>query len=214
MEVLNFILPVVGVITGWFLNETSNYIKGRNESKKPISRALSEILDIRHSVYGFSKSLYYFKNKFNIPDELWPIIRTIISDKYPVTIDISNRYNTAVDLISENEPILAYRLRSKDLITKLSSILNEINNKNDTDFETYKTLLEQNLLEQINPELERTALILAWKHSIITWIKIKLFLRKPVFDEERIEEIIEKTFSEIAVTIPIVKEIFNLKSRP
>ncbi len=118
---MEIITIVIGGVAGFLVGQANGYFERRSARKIALSKALSELLEIRHRFKG---SMYIFKRLMNET--------TLSSDDYKEIISglpesllwdkqISTRYNEAVNLLSAHVPILAFLLRSKDIAGFLGS---------------------------------------------------------------------------------------------
>ena len=161
--------------------EIGNTIAGRRESRKPVGRALSELLEMRHQVLGVRAAMEELQAQFPQLDGHWPVIRAAIvelsaqfcSDQQA----LRNRYNVAVDAVAEVNPVLAFQLRAKDTFpgaiqwVSQSAAQNTILSPVSGEISTILT----NLFEG---ELDKLARDLAWRHGLLTYFRTRRALRR------------------------------------
>jgi len=180
------LLPIAGILLGWFLNETSQRFGKKKEEKKSLSKAIAELLEIRHSMLGIIAAINVFKQKFDIPNEIWSIIRPLIynfafQNKLIDKDVISTRYNSAVDSICELDPLLGFRLRNKDILSSMINIFDTIADQDDVEEHTLYEVREL-IISSFAPLLEETIISLAKKYSFFTSLRIRGYLKKPLVE--------------------------------
>lgn len=183
------LLPLFGIVFGWFLNESSQRYKKRKDEKKSLAKALAELLEIRHTYIKGLQSIENFKIELDIPDEFWPFIRqaaiTIIFNERLINREeITKRYNSAVDSICEIDPLLGFNLRDKDVISSIlnfiSKLMNEDGNENVDD---YFVMLDQ-LINTYSNLLDDTIILISKKYSWVYAQKVKNYLKKNISETE------------------------------
>lgn len=181
------IFPVLTLVGGWFLNETSRLLNTRHEKKNAIGLAIADLLEIRHEFRTIQLVMSEMTARFKLPAEHHPAFKKFIKSFLPQQENLSQRYNDAVSLIASADPILGFSLRSKD---KVSSYLQKISNiapYND-EAAAYFYQIESKLEKIMIPNIEDTVKDLAKFHGPITFIKIWKFLRQPLSVPNEIEE--------------------------
>lgn len=116
LEIKDFLLIAVSGIAGLVFGQANGFFERRNLRRQAISRALSELLEIRHR---FRSSLYVISRigaEAGIPDEHIDSIIAKLPEGALWEDGISDRFNEAVTALSSHAPILAYALRSKDIV--------------------------------------------------------------------------------------------------
>jgi hypothetical protein len=171
-----------GLIT-WFGTEISRRVTMAREKREHAARALAELLEIRRYLMGFKL----------MRQELEAIVGTSISNLMPtmhallpqlVAIDwvaLGTRYNTAVTALAGLRPVLAYNLRSRDLVVPF---LQRFGAAALQDAETAKAwpMLEQLISGYGLTALTDAILMLARKHSWTTLWETK----KAIKEQDRI----------------------------
>lgn len=111
---LNYVIPLVGVIIGWFLNGISQLLRLRREDRRAIGRALADLMEIRHNLLGVKKISEELIRRFNIPPQDQIVFRNLLDSILPNLESLHKRYEENVNTIASTEPLLGFRLRSKD----------------------------------------------------------------------------------------------------
>jgi hypothetical protein len=184
---LEYWFPVLTLVAGWFLNELSYLVRLRREERKPFAKAIADLLEIRHRIRGASAAIAEVKKHFLVPADAELAVRRFLQDFILQTEPLRERYNEAVDLIASVDPILAFRLRSKDefpsYLQKLRPLLD-----NDNQMKAFVTQIEDKLSSAFVDHLEESMMELAKAHGVNTWWRLrKRFARREemptVFDE-------------------------------
>jgi hypothetical protein len=106
---------------GFLFNELSTLRKQRREDQRAVGQALTELLEIRHQLTAVSRAMELLRAKapVPIPAEADFYIGQFVREKLIDTGKLKERYDKAVSALSGPFPLLAYELRSKDLMTTL-----------------------------------------------------------------------------------------------
>lgn len=177
MEWLKTILPIIGVLIGWLLSESSKLLSDKRQDKRKLKKLLFFLLELR---YHFAKELsleldldrylLLMKSKLakrfgfdiNTTDlnidlhNLTPILQNILkgrTNEKKVDFLIENLDRIIVEL-AEISPILAYELNDqhniKERLHKANSYLSE--------FKSFIEALPFNMTEWINPKMTQLLL--------------------------------------------------------
>lgn len=178
MEIINNLetkdlLPIIALMSGWMLSELSSFFRTNGDKKRNLSKALTELLDIHHSLVGEHLIKDVLMKKFNLQAEHMHELQKVL-DVINVDIDeVSKRYNQAVDMISEYDPLLAFQLRNKDQISSYLRKLRDLAKDDDNEVEIFMNGLADNLISELIPALEEAILNVSKKRGFVTWYKIK-----------------------------------------
>jgi len=179
--------PAFTLIVGWFLNELSYLFRLRREERKPFAKAIADLLEIRHNIRAVSTAIGEMKKRFPVPPDVELAARRFFQDSILQTEALRQRYNETVSLIASVDPILAFRLRSKDefapLLQKLRPFLD-----NDNQAKLFAAQIEDKMSCAFLDHLEESIMEVAKTHSVKTWWRIRKHLSKhgempKVFDE-------------------------------
>lgn len=183
-----WIKSTAGLIIGWGLSTLTHYFLSREERRKAISRALSDLFEIRHQFVGFERIMAEFKKI--IPAEIMTAdaeiqFRASLAQQLPnlfpqwqtMSQQLSERFNESVTLIAAIDPILGYRLRSKDLVQQVTGFLNSIFAQNAQAAELWGEM-NQVISESLTKELDTYIRDLAWKLGPLTRWRVANVLTK------------------------------------
>ena len=113
---------LVGTLFGFALNELSYVMRTRREDRRLLGRALNELLEIRHqskmvpTLMETLRALIPAAVPATVDFELRKALREMTSN---LVGDLQKRYAETVSAISGAFPVLAYELRSKDVLMPL-----------------------------------------------------------------------------------------------
>lgn len=198
MNVYNIIIPIVSVILGWILNEVSQRFKRNRNQKQAIAKAISELLEIRDDILVMPKFFERYRKKLGLPVEQWLKVRASIYEFLPKNKNMKTKYDEAIDIISEYDPILGYKLRSKD---KIGYYLERMENISDSDLSSqiFINNYKKYIINKVKPVLDKTIIELSKKHSIKTRFKIKRQLEKSI-DLDKLDEFLDESIDVINET--------------
>lgn len=179
MKLLNSLLnnewfkPIAALVIGWLLSEVSHYLLARRERRKAISGALSDLLEIRHQFIALNVTVNELKKL--IPAELLTAdteaqLRVALAEymrqQFPKWQEMSqklgDRFDESVTLVASIDPILGYKLRSKDLVQHFFGVLDSIC-AGDAKTAALWSQVNQAVFEDLTKELDTHVTSLAWK---------------------------------------------------
>jgi len=167
---------VGSVIVGWTLNELSGYVKLRREDKRKFGPVLVELLQIRFELKAVERSVEELRKILPaITPQDEAMLCLAINQLIPKTSGLEQRYLAATDAVAGHSPVLAYRLRSKDIIAPMFNTLRGL--VQDATGALIVRNLESKLLTVAFPEFERLVRELAWSHSCLTWWRVRRLLK-------------------------------------
>jgi hypothetical protein len=123
METLQVLAPLAGVVLGSALTGLSTYFKDRKERRRIIATALADLLEVRHRVVSIDVVVKAVRAKVDIQPGGLAQLRAAIDTMAPFDAGLHPRYDSAISLLAGVDPVLAFQMRSKNLVpTFLSSI--------------------------------------------------------------------------------------------
>ena len=176
--------PLIAVLFGWALSSVSQYLLGLRERRQAVSKALSDLLEIRHQLLALDLAMVEIGKIIPLAPHLEAHFRLILEQMIiPNPNQLYKRYDESVSLIAAVDPILAFRLRSKDLARPLMQRLDTLTAQ-DINAAAFGQKLTKMLLPQMEKDLNRALKSLAWRRGPITRSRIGRALEMPRFSEE------------------------------
>lgn len=172
MEVFQIIAPLIGVILGSTISGISVYFRSRTERKRLIACALSDLLEIRHYFVNIDVILREIKSRTPISQETVHSFRTQIKSIIPMDSNIHERYEEAISLLAGIDPVLAFKMRSKNKILDIFDTIRQYSTSNGASpfqIEEFETILRT----AITPAMDKAVLELAALHSSTTSQQVK-----------------------------------------
>ena len=167
MELFQLVLPLVGVVLGAVLSGMGEYLKHRNERKRVIARALSDLLEIRHRFVGVDAVFQETKKHTHVPADAAVMLREFFGKFLEVDDETQKRFRDALDALAGIDPVLAFRLRSKDQVPHLIRSIREAALQLGASSDDVSQV-EPILREFAVPALNEAVLELAGYHSLKT----------------------------------------------
>ncbi|WP_419832285.1 hypothetical protein [Endozoicomonas atrinae] len=183
------LIPIATLLLGWFLSEAAKVSQAQRERKQTISLAISDLLEIWHHIRSTHICFYEIQKKLNLNPKDMAQVKLLVSSILPKEEFIHERFNETVTLIAKEDPLLGFKLRSKDqIIPSLQNLENIADGELDS--LAYIKSFDSKLVSVVLPELEKVILTLAWKYKILTFIKLKYKMCKKHELPAELEEII------------------------
>lgn len=188
---IDIFIPIVALIIGWLLNESSRTIQSRKINKEAISCAIADLLEIRHVINGASLLFEEMHCRFSLSEQDMAQIKVLIGSMLPKQEALHQRYEESVTQLAKNNPLLAFELRSRNMILPYLESLEQLAGG---DMEALILLkqIDSKLRTIIVPELERVIKSLALKFSILTYFNISIRFRKPQHIPEELENLLNE----------------------
>lgn len=204
MDSIQIISPLIGVLLGGALTGVGSYLRARAERKNMIARALSDLLEVRHHIVGIDVVLGEVNNRFTMPEEAIPVLRSLIDRLLPIDQDVHKRYDEAVSLLAGIDPLLAFNIRAKNTVPRLLALMRELSATSGAT-PVQIELLESTLRSALTPALDCAVLELARHHSFVMTRRVK----ELISDKGQVPAELEGFFNEVArlvVDVPDNKE--------
>ncbi len=184
---LSIVIPLITLLVGWLLGEASSRRREISSDRRAISRAIADLLEVRHRTFGIKAYMDALIKKFNVPQQAQPIITSVLQVMLPNSQSLQARYNDSVNAVSSANPLLGFQLRSKDELPKFLAILRQIASQDATATQVYPQF-EGLLMDVIKSPMDDFILELAKTHGWRTWRKVKKFLREPLLQQKDLDE--------------------------
>jgi len=172
-------LPLVGVALGWGLNQGGQWLIFRRDERKAIGRALADLLEIRHRLLAIPKAVEAMSSKLGLPTGAQAPMKVVFGALFPPDQGLTKRYEESVNLVAGANPILAYRLRSQDLVAPFLHQVRALALQDGPHSAAILGEVEDHLYRQLTPHLERLIRELASQHGWRTRRAIDRRLTEP-----------------------------------
>jgi len=119
VQIDNAFIAAVSALAGIVVGQANGYFDRRSDKRKALSKALAELLEIRHR---FIRSIYLMRKigtEIDIPVEIIDEVFSNLPEGILWDKNISERYNEALNILSHYKPVEAFELRSKDIVGSL-----------------------------------------------------------------------------------------------
>jgi hypothetical protein len=177
MNILTIMAPLIGVILGSALTGVGALLRQRTERKRVVGVALADLLEIRHELMATERVLKHFRSRLAVPDEIIPDLSKLLESIAPKKDDLHKRYDESVSVVASFDPVLGFKLRSKNniagVLTKFRNIGVE-GGMNPPVLNQYESMLRRAVL----PTLDKAVVELGRHHSRRTAKSVKEMLSK------------------------------------
>src|SRR6185369_11594932 len=99
------ILPLVGVLLGWSLNEISQYLKVRRDQKASLSRVINALIEFRYYMSRRKDSFKAVSEAGRLSREGQDILIDFVSDKRFSSNVTSDKIAKSCDLLQAIDPL-------------------------------------------------------------------------------------------------------------
>ncbi|MEK8051340.1 hypothetical protein AACH10_13900 [Ideonella sp. DXS22W] len=171
MEILQFIAPLLGVIVGAILTGLTSAIRMRRERRRVIAIALADLLEVRHRIYAIDAAIKEIGALANIPAETISTFRNQLESILPDGLELNKRYDAAVTTLAGIDPILGFRLRSKNLLPGILNTARALAASTPDGLQGFEQM-ESRLRSAAIPKMNAAVFELAKAHSYITAFKV------------------------------------------
>jgi len=179
MDVTTVLTTLASATLGWFLNELSQDLRVRRQRHGATGRALADLLELHHYLKGMAVVFGELQKYVAVPPAELLKVMNFISEFIPLDPALPGRYENAVSDIAATDPVLAFRLRSKDQIPSVFSKLRAFQ-ASDPTADQIMTASNDVLRSVGHLGLESSIRELALAHGIGTWLRVRRMLRAEI----------------------------------
>ena len=172
------LLPIFGVAVGWFLSEASAFGKRSMERRKAIGRSISVLYFLCLEMVQIKMAQERFKDMSQDVKQ-WERYRQRCFKEYTnQDPEFPKRVESSVDAVAEFYPIEAYHLR--EITTKYQFLKSKSLKPFTDNQDLYLAMLSGYEMGHIayQHKLEHIVRFLAFQHSTITWLRMRLHFRR------------------------------------
>jgi hypothetical protein len=189
MDSLFDVKVLLGVLIGLIPSLLARYLSKREERRAAIGRALADLLEIRKHILG-TEILIKEIRKIAPPEILAQehFFRGLVDQIAPAHNELHERYDAAVTTLAGLDPILGYQLRSKDVIRPGLQHINAIM-KAAPGVTPVLEPITRKAVDMIDVELKKAIRSLAWKHGVVTRLRVSKSLKRQEETPQELQEI-------------------------
>lgn len=166
---------VIGALLGWILNQLGQWFVSRRERRRAVARVLSDLLEIRHRLLAVPRTLEEISKHVQLPPQAHFVLAAVLGNLLPAG-KLAERYNESVNLVASDDPILGFRLRSRDVVFFVLDQLRLVAASDPAATAAWPEL-ESRLMEQVIPNLEEVIRHPALRHGWRTYFKARRSIR-------------------------------------
>lgn len=190
------IFPIITLLLGWFLNSFAPIFQERRDNRKALGKAIADLLEIRYDLYARQIAMGELKKIGSLTPNDERVVWGMLSKALPQPPDLSKRYDEAVTLIAGSEPLLGFQLRSKDYISKIGSILTQIETQAGQSISMISEM-EAQMYRAAIPHINEVVADLSRRHGLFTGFQTRRFLKKEVTMPQEAEDLMSSLKVEI-----------------
>ena len=154
-SLLPYVSGIIGVIIGWFLSELSSWFRDKRSERMVISKALSELLEIRHIVLRLPEVTSYIMGLFGGSSSDRYEMELLFKTFLPSSEELRSRYQQAVDDLAYIDPASAFQIRDYAFIVSYFDSFRETIVSNPSDSTIIKPF-EQFLLTTVKKTFDES----------------------------------------------------------
>lgn len=151
----------------------------RRDERKGIGRALADLLEIRHRLLAIPKAVEAMSSKLNVPANAQAPLKVAFGALFPPDQGLTKRYEESVNVVAGSNPILAYRLRSQDMVGPFLHQFRAIALQEGPQSAAMFSTIEDHLFRHLVPHLEHLIRALARQHGWKSWRETNRRLSEP-----------------------------------
>jgi len=179
------------ILLGFVLGAAEHVLSGRRERRKAISRALTDLLEVRYQFVGIEALCRELEALGPMPGHVKSRLRLAIDSFLPDWKEMHTRYDESVTTLSALDPILAFHLRSKDLVRPYIQRLDAMISQDAQVTSAIGPFLSQTLTSKVEPSLRAAISKMALRRGPLTGLKTWWALRQTGAVSEDLKERIE-----------------------
>lgn len=152
------LLPLAGVMVGWFLNQITQSLIIRKERKRALGRVLEGLLDVRHQLRSVPFVTSEIVRRLTIGPRDQLAMSVVVGSLLPT--ETLKSFDEAVTAVAAEDPVLGYRLRFQNLARTIVEQLRRLS-LNDAKATQLWAESEKDLMGHLLPHLEELILEVA-----------------------------------------------------
>jgi hypothetical protein len=176
MKLLN-LLPLIGVVLGWTLNELSQYIRIRRDQRTILCQSLNALIDLR---FAISRRVSYFSavaSAGKISSVGQDVLKDFVNDKRVSSDTIKDKIIKSCALLQNIAPLEAYEIENKtgSIFDLMEVNHNRINSRDITIDDVNLELQTMNvMLKCLDYDIKQ----LSKRYSLLFSLKYKKYVKR------------------------------------
>ena len=170
------LMPAIGIVVGWFLNEISRIIKYKQENKKIFCTSLYSLIELLFILKQKKDMLASAAKANTISDVQFYLIKGLFENEKFKSQEFKKTVNEAVVSISQLDPILAIELEAfasgVDMFDSLNLTIYQEENLSEK-FQKHLQLIDTFIIK-----IDSFVVKLCMKHSLYLLLKYKLYKQR------------------------------------
>lgn len=127
MGASQLILTLLMLASGSLLTAAGAFFSRRRQNKDELNEAVADLLEVHFQLSAYiAIAKAVDEAKLPLPQGAIPQMRKMFMAWFPSDQDIHTRYSTAVTAISRYDPVLGFRLRSRDAVQPFQARIIEL----------------------------------------------------------------------------------------
>lgn len=183
------------IVLGWLLGQAEHWFTEHRERRKALSRALADLLEIRHQLMGMEFALGEIGKLGQIPPQVASQFRLFSESLLPDWNELHRRFDESVTVVAGLDPLLGFELRSKEFIRPLLQRLHLVIAQGDPQAAIIGQAVNQSLFGEAEAALCDAILKVSRKRGPITWYRVRRALRP----NEKLQEKVRKFMDTLKV---------------
>ena len=175
------LIALFGVFVGWGLNQLGEVIKVRREDRRNLGKAIAELLDLRYRLAGMQKITEELRQGAGLSELEVMALQGIVDSFLPSWEETHKSYDEAVNALAPADPLLSFKLRSKDLSFEVLRKVRSATSENEhpiaaTNFLSIEAIIVNEFVKDLEPVIQQ----LSKRHGWRTARKVKAHLAKEI----------------------------------
>ena len=175
------------LLVGFLVGQLQDFTAARRERKKALRMALSDLLEVHYQFAAVETITEEVAKLGPLPEHVRAQMAIAMDSLLPNWDELHRRYDQSVTTLAGIDPLLAFKLRSKDFVRPALQKLHAQMSQNAQGAAVLAPVLREALTSKIEPVLKKAVGTLARKVWLLCWYKTRrtLMATKNTSDEMR-----------------------------
>jgi hypothetical protein len=179
------------ILLGWLLGQAEHWFTEHRERRKALSRALADLLEIRHQLIAMEFVLGEIGKFGQIPPQAASQFRLFSESLLPDWNELHRRFDESVTVVASLDPLLGFQLRSKDFIRPVFQRLHLVIVQGDPQAAMIGQAVTQSLFGEAEAALNDAILKVSRKRGPVTWYRVRRSLRPNEKLQEKVRKLVD-----------------------